>query len=86
MKVVKKEIEIVPEAIYPAGQLISPESRTEKEINGRINLSWKKFWRLGRIFKGNFQNDQKWEIFNTRVAPVLTYGSPTWSLLRDYPK
>ncbi len=62
------------------GQLISLENRTEKEINRRINLPWKKFWSLRHIFKGNFQNYQKGEIFNKCVAPVLTYGSPNWSL------
>ncbi len=51
--------------------MLSLENKTEKEVNRR------KY-----IFKGNFKNHHKCEIFNMCVQPVLTYGSPTWSLTK----
>ncbi len=43
-----EKIELVTEAIY-LGQLITWENRTEKEVERRITLAWKKFWALKNI-------------------------------------
>ncbi len=74
-----QEIETVTDTIY-LGQPISLDNRWEKEVTSRITLAWRKYWSLKHIFQGNFSNDQRYEIFNMCVAPVLTYVSPTWTL------
>lgn len=74
-----KELETIPEMVY-LGQQISMENRNEKEVVRRLTLVWKKYWALKHIFKGNFNNRQKSEIFNMCAISVLTYGSPTWVL------
>ena len=53
-----QNIEKVTGIIY-LGQLISFENRTEKEVNRRITLTWKKFLSLKLIFNGPFRTYQK---------------------------
>ena len=74
-------IEKVTEITY-LGQTIAFENGTEKEVNKRITLTWKKFWSLKYIFKAPFSNYQKSQIFNSCIVPTLTYGSQTWTLTK----
>lgn len=73
------EIERVDEIKY-LGQIISLNDKNEKEIKNRIGLGWKKFWSLGHILKGKFQNKHKIDIMNACVLPTITYGAQTWTL------
>lgn len=75
-------LETVTKTIY-LGQLITFGKKTEKEINRRITLAWKKYWTLKHIFKEPFTNDQKIEIFNSHILPVLTYESQTWTMTKN---
>lgn len=74
-----RKVKKVEDVIY-LGQTISFSNRYEKEIKRRINMSWKKYWSLKRIFKSNFKTQIKSKIFNSCVVPVLSYGSQTWAL------
>ena len=62
----------IDELIY-LGKLICMESQTEKEINKRITLAWKKYWSLSHIFKGLFSIKSKCHVLNSCVCPVATY-------------
>ena len=42
IKIIEQEMDIVEETIY-LGQLITFEDKTEKEVERRISLGWKKF-------------------------------------------
>ncbi len=72
-------IEIVEKTTY-LGQIISFENWGEKEVNTRISKTWKKYWALRDIFKGNLNLRQKGEVFYMCVLQTLTYGSETWTL------
>ena len=74
-------IENTSEIIY-LGQLISLEHRTNKEINRRIGIGWKKFWELKDILKGPYRNELKSKIFNSNIIPAITYGSQSWTLTK----
>ncbi len=73
------KIEIVDEVVY-LGQLISLKNKTEKEVNRRISLAWKKYWSLKHILKGPFSYYQKSQIFNSCIIPVISYGSQSWAM------
>ncbi len=68
------------EEIIYLGQLISFEKKTQKKINRRIALTWRKFWSLKHVLKGPFANLHKSQIFNMCVIPSLIYGSQTWAM------
>jgi len=70
------------ETVY-LGQIISFENQMEKEIKRRIDLSWKAFWKLKRIFKGNFRNALKFKMLEKCIYPVLCYGCQTWTLTKN---
>ena len=55
---------------------------TEREVNRRIALAWKKYWGLKHIMKGPYKIEQKSEIFNSCVLPTLTYGVQTWAMTK----
>jgi len=61
-------------------QKISLKDKMEHEINIRISKAWAKFWSLKDIFKSNFNNQQKSQVFNMCVLPCMTYGCQTWML------
>lgn len=76
----KTTIEYVEEYIY-LGQIISPTDLTNKEVNNRINLAWKRYWSLKEIMKNPLVPlKAKSKVFNSCILPVLTYGCQTWSL------
>lgn len=79
LEIGEDKIECVENIIY-LGQTISLENKTEKEINNRIALGWKKFWSLKYILKENFSIKSKIDIMNSCILPVITYGSQTWSM------
>ena len=65
----KWEIEAVDELIY-LGILVHMESQTEKEINRRITLVWKKYWSLSHIFKGPLSIKAKCDVLNLSLIHI----------------
>jgi len=82
VKLGNQEIQIVDEYVY-LGQLISMQNQTQKEINRRISITWKKFWTLKHILKGPFSYYHKSLIFNSCILPTLTYGAQTWACTKN---
>ena len=74
-----QEIEIVNEFKY-LGQIESFEDSEMKEINIRIKNSWKIFWSMKKFFKSDLPQFHKKRLFDSCVAPVLTYGSQCWTM------
>ena len=64
------------------GQNISFQNGVDKEIQIMKEKSLKRFWALGKIFKGNMSVQAKTKILNMCVIPVLTYGAQTWALIK----
>ena len=74
------QIEYVSEYIY-LGQTISFTNRSDKEINRRITLTWKKFWSLAFILLNKkIAINLKRTIIDSCLLPTLIYGCQTWSL------
>ncbi|KAJ4433359.1 hypothetical protein ANN_15618 [Periplaneta americana] len=75
-------IEFVTQYIY-LGQTISFQNSMDKEIDRRIASAWRKFWSLSFILMDKSQKLQnKGQIFNSCIAPVLLYGAQSWSLTK----
>jgi hypothetical protein len=73
-------IEYVSEYIY-LGQSISFTDQTEKEINRRIAIAWKKYWSLKEIMKNKDIDIRiKSKLYDIAILPSLTYGCQTWTL------
>jgi hypothetical protein len=60
------------------GQTTSLTGKREKELQRRISLAWGKFWSLQFILLDKSINIKlRLEAIQTRVIPVLIYGSQT---------
>lgn len=71
-------MEYVNEIIYLGKQISFKTSSNEEEVTRRINTTWKKFWALREILKGNYSLHMKRTIFDTCLLPCLLYGCQTW--------
>lgn len=71
-------IEYVSEYIYLGKQISFQTSSNEEEVTRRINATWKKFWALREILKGNYSLHMKRSILDTCLLPCLLYGCQTW--------
>ncbi|KAJ4434896.1 hypothetical protein ANN_23467 [Periplaneta americana] len=75
-------IEFVTQCIY-LDQTISFQNSMDKEIDRRIASAWKKVWSMSFILMDKSQKLQnKRQIFNSCIAPVLLYGAQSWSLTK----
>lgn len=72
-----KPLEYVQKYIY-LGKQISFSNSNEEEIERRINITWKKFWSLKEILKGDYSVNLKRIVIDTCLLPCLLYGSQTW--------
>ncbi|CAF4752909.1 unnamed protein product [Pieris macdunnoughi] len=72
-------IEYVRQYIYLGKQISFKTSNNEEEVTRRINTTWKKFWALKEILKGNYSSHMKRTIFDTCLLPCLLYGCQTWT-------
>lgn len=76
-------IEYVKDYVY-LGQLVSFENCTEKDIQRRIALAWKKYWGLKEIMKNKgIKTHIKRKVYEIAILPCLTYGCQTWSLRKE---
>lgn len=76
-------IEYVEEYTY-LGQIISPTHLTSKEIQNRINSTWKRYWSLKEITKNpEIPLKIKSRVFNSCILPIMTYGCQTWPLTKE---
>lgn len=74
-----KLIEYVNNYIYLGKQLSFEDRKEELEVERRINISWKKFWALKEILKGEFPLHLKKIVLDSCILPTLTYGCQTWT-------
>lgn len=56
---------------------------TAKEVRRRIQLTWAAFGKLRDIFKADYPQHLKTQLYDQCVLPTLTYGSETWPLTKD---
>lgn len=83
IKVKDDTIEYVEEYTY-LGQTISPTNISSKEIQNRINSTWKRYWSLKEITKNpDIPLNLKSRVFNMCILPVMTYGCQTWPLTKE---
>ena len=76
------DVDYVTEFAY-LGQLISFEDRQDKEIGRRTQNAWKAYWKLRKyLISKNIEMRHRRRLFDMCILPVLTYGSPTWSLTK----
>lgn len=54
------------------------KTSNEEEIERRVNITWKKFWSLKEIMKGNYSLNLKKVVIDTCLLPSLLYGCQTW--------
>lgn len=59
------------------GQKITFNNMMEKELQTRISNSWKGFWKLQKIFKGNFDLKLKIKTSERCIYPILIYSCQT---------
>ncbi|XP_037872508.1 uncharacterized protein LOC119629720 [Bombyx mori] len=79
IKLEGKTLEFVNKYIY-LGKEISFEDRSEEEeVQRRINMSWKKYWSLKEIMKGDYPLHLKKTVMDTCILPTLTYGCQSWT-------
>lgn len=71
-------IEYVNNYIYLGKQVSFNKYNNEEEITRRINITWKKFWSLKEVLKGNYSQHLKKVVFDTCLLPCLLYGCQTW--------
>lgn len=77
------KVEYVKEFVY-LGQILSFENCTEREVQRRIALSWKKYWGLKEIMKNKeIKLEIKKKVYESCILPCLTYGCQTWSLRKE---
>lgn len=78
IKVKDSEIQYANEYIYLDKQIAFNKTNNEEEIERRVNITWKKFWALKEILKGDYSLRMKKIIFETCLLPCLLYGCQTW--------
>lgn len=72
-------LEYVDDYIY-LGHLISFNNVTTKEINRRVENTWKKYWSMKEIFKSTLPIKLKTKAMEICLLPCLTYACQTWSI------
>lgn len=73
-----KNIEYVNNYIYLGKQVSFTKTNNEEEVERRINITWKKYWSLKEILKGNYSLKMKRIVMDTCLLPCLLYGCQTW--------
>lgn len=74
----ENNIEYVDKYIYLGKQVSFNKINNEEEIGRRCNITWKKFWSLKEILKGDYSINMKKIVFDTCLLPCLLYASQTW--------
>lgn len=74
----KSPLTYVKAYIYLGKQVSFNQQNNELEIDRRVNMTWKKFWSLKEILKGDMAIRMKTKVMNTCLLPTLTYACQTW--------
>ncbi|CAH2093516.1 unnamed protein product [Euphydryas editha] len=69
-----QQIEYVDSYIYLGKQVSFNVNSNLEEVKRRITLTWKKFWSLKEILKGNYSLHMKKIVMDTNIMPCLLYG------------
>ncbi|CAH2090098.1 unnamed protein product [Euphydryas editha] len=77
-----QQIEYVDSYIY-LGKQVSFNVNSNLEVKRRITLTWKKFWSLKEILKGNYSLHMKKIVMDTSIMPCLLYGCQTWVFTKE---
>ena len=73
-------VHYVSEFLY-LGQIMAIHNRQTREVDRRIQNSWKAFWKLKNyLLSRNIQLNLRRRLFDMCILPVMTYGAQTWSL------
>lgn len=75
-----KNIDYVNQYIYLGKQMSFSKSNNEEEVERRVGLTWRRFWSLKEILKGNYNLNLKKIVLDTCLLPSLLYGCQTWTL------
>lgn len=71
-------IEYVDSYIYLGKQVSFNKKNNEEEVTRRVNLTWRRFWSLKEVLKGNYNLHMKKVVMDTCLLPCLLYGCQTW--------
>ena len=77
------EIERVSKYVYLGQEMKIGKENQTNEINRRIRLGWAAYSRLSFVFQMKLSVQQKAQIFDQCILPVLTYGAETWVMTRE---
>ena len=78
IKIGAVEIAVVEDYKY-LGQTLSFKDEAAKELRIWRANGWKAFWVKKNIWRSKLELSSKIKIFESTVAPVLTYGVQTWA-------
>lgn len=77
------QIDYVEAYIYLGKQISFSQDNNEKEVERRLNCSWKSFWSQKEIMKGNYNMALKKIVMDTCILPSLVYGCQTWTFTNN---
>ncbi|CAG9793426.1 unnamed protein product [Diatraea saccharalis] len=80
IKLEGKNIDYVNQYIYLGKQMSFSKSNNVEEVERRIGITWRRFWSLKEILKGNYNINLKKIVLDTCILPSLLYGCQTWTL------
>ena len=75
-------LEYVDNYIYLGKQISFYKQNNDLEVDRRIKNTWKRFWSLKEIFKGQMPLKIKKKVMDTCLIPSLTYACQTWKFTR----
>lgn len=72
-----KKLNYAQKYVY-LGKLISLDRNSnEMKVEGRVQMTWNKYWSLGEILKSNMPIKIKSKLMNPCLLPCLTYACQT---------
>lgn len=72
------DIEYVKNYTYLGKHVSFNKISNQEEIERRANITWRKYWSLKEIMKGDYSLSMKKVVIDTCLLPCLLYGCQTW--------